>query len=66
VGAASGLLGLLFVVETGIWLAVLSSLTLRGAGWLVRPQVQKVIDRITGVVLIGFGVRLATEARAAT
>jgi threonine/homoserine/homoserine lactone efflux protein len=66
VGAASGLLGLLFVVETGIWLAVLSSLTLRGAGWLVRPQVQKVIDRITGVVLIGFGVRLASEARAAT
>ena len=63
VGATSGLLGLLFVGETGLWLALLSSLVLRGAGWLRRPRIQKVIERVTGVVLIGFGIRLATEAR---
>jgi threonine/homoserine/homoserine lactone efflux protein len=66
VGVASAQLGLLFVAETGVWLAVLSSLTLHGADWLVRPQVRKAIDRITGVVLIGFGVRLASEVRAVT
>jgi threonine/homoserine/homoserine lactone efflux protein len=28
-----------------------------------RPSVQRWLGRFTGVVLIGFGIRLATEAR---
>jgi threonine/homoserine/homoserine lactone efflux protein len=33
------------------------------SGWLRRPQVRLWLDRFTGVVLIGFGVRLALERR---
>ena len=62
-GPVSAALGAMFVLETGLWLVLLSSLVLRGVGWLRRPQVQKIIDRIAGVVLIGFGIRLATETR---
>lgn len=63
VGPASALLGLMFVVETGAWLTVLSWLVLRGARWLRHPGIRRALERLTGVVLIGFGVRLATEAR---
>jgi threonine/homoserine/homoserine lactone efflux protein len=31
----------------------------------LRPRVLRVVERATGVVLLGFGVRLATEARPA-
>jgi RhtB (resistance to homoserine/threonine) family protein len=62
-GATAALLGALFVVETGLWLVVLVWLVGRGAGWLSRSDVRRWLDRATGVVLIGFGVRVATEAR---
>ncbi len=32
------------------------------AGSLLKPRVRRVMERITGVVLVGLGVRLATEA----
>jgi threonine/homoserine/homoserine lactone efflux protein len=60
----SALFGMVFVVETGVWLALLSWLTQRGARQLRRPGAQKVVDRVTGLVLIWFGVRLAAETRA--
>jgi len=63
VAPTAGLLGALFVAETGLWLAVLVWLVGRGAGWLRRRGVQRWLERITGAVLIGFGVRLAAEAR---
>lgn len=63
VGPTTTLLGLLFVVETGLWLVLLSWLVHRGAGWLRRPDIGKAVERVTGVVLIGFGLRLAAEAR---
>lgn len=56
-------LGLWFVTETGIWLAILAWLAARGVGWLRRPAVQRRLERATGVVLIGFAVRLALESR---
>lgn len=57
------LLGLWFIAETGAWLAALSWMVARGAGWLRRSAVQRWAERLTGVVLIGFGLRLAAEAR---
>jgi len=33
----------------------------RGVGWLRRTTVQRWIERATGAVLMGFGLRLATE-----
>ncbi len=32
-------------------------------GWLRRPSVHRAIDRVTGTVLIGFGVKLALSPR---
>jgi len=56
-------LGLWFIAETGAWLATLAWMTARGAGWLRRSTVQRWLERVTGVGLIGFGLRLATQAR---
>jgi threonine/homoserine/homoserine lactone efflux protein len=56
-------LGVWFIAETGLWLAVVAWLADRGVRWLRRPAVQRWIERVTGIVLIGFGLRLATESR---
>jgi threonine/homoserine/homoserine lactone efflux protein len=56
-------LGAWFIAETGLWLAVVAWLADRGVRWLRRPRVQRWLERITGIVLIGFGLRLATESR---
>jgi len=56
-------LGIWFIAETGLWLAVVAWLADRGVRWLRRPAVQRWMERITGIVLIGFGLRLATESR---
>ncbi|MGI8816330.1 MAG: LysE family translocator [Pseudonocardia sp.] len=58
----AGLFGGLFVIETGLWLVLLVWLVGRGSGWLSRREVRRWLDRITGVVLIGFGARLVSEA----
>src|SRR5690348_14259384 len=55
-------LGAWFIAETGLWLAVVAWLADRGMRWLRRPRVQRWLERITGIVLIGFGLRLATES----
>jgi threonine/homoserine/homoserine lactone efflux protein len=56
-------LGIWFIAATGLWLAVVAWLADRGVRWLRRPAVQRWIERVTGIVLIGFGLRLATESR---
>jgi threonine/homoserine/homoserine lactone efflux protein len=56
-------LGLWFIVETGAWLVILTWLVARGVGWLRGSAAQRWAERVTGVVLIGFGLRLAAEAR---
>ncbi len=56
-------LGLWFIAETGAWLAVLAWLTAHGLTWLRRSAVQRWLERLTGIVLIGFGLKLVTEIR---
>jgi threonine/homoserine/homoserine lactone efflux protein len=56
-------LGLWFIAETGAWLVALAWMAARGAGWLRRSTVQRWLERVTGVALIGFGLRLAAQAR---
>jgi RhtB (resistance to homoserine/threonine) family protein len=56
-------LGVVFAVLTLLWLAVYALAVGHASGWLRRPGVRKTLDRVTGVVLIGFGVRLALEHR---
>jgi threonine/homoserine/homoserine lactone efflux protein len=62
-GLFSLVLGLWFLVETGAWLAALSWMAASGAGWLRRTAVQRGLERVTGIALIGIGLRLAAEAR---
>jgi RhtB (resistance to homoserine/threonine) family protein len=56
-------LGGLFAVLTLAWLAAYALLIGRSSALLRRPGVRKVVDWITGVVLIAFGLRLALEHR---
>ena len=63
VGGLSILFGAMFVLETALWFALLLWLVGHGSSWLHQPRVQRRLERISGVVLIGFGVRLATERR---
>jgi RhtB (resistance to homoserine/threonine) family protein len=57
------LLGSIFAVLTLAWLSAYGTAIGHGTKLLRRPGVQKALDRFTGVVLIGFGVRLAFEHR---
>jgi len=56
-------LGGLFVAMTLTWLSGYALLAARASSVLTRPRVKAALDRISGVVLIGFGVRLALERR---
>lgn len=61
--ATSLALGLTNALETYLWFICLVWLIGRGTRWLNNAHLHRRIERITGVVLLGFGVRLATEAR---
>lgn len=56
-------LGVTFAVLTLLWLAGYALAVGHASGVLRRPAVRRALDRFTGVVLIGFGVRLAFEHR---
>ncbi len=57
------LLGLVFVGLTLAWLVAYAIAAARLASLLVRPAVKTALDRVTGTVLVAFGVRLALERR---
>ncbi len=48
---------------TIVWLALYCLLAARLVDTITRPLVRRVMDRITGTVLIALGLRLATEHR---
>ena len=56
-------LGTIFVALTLAWLCAYAIAASRASGVLQRPRVRRALDRLTGVVLIALGVRLATERR---
>ncbi len=56
-------LGGIFAVLTLLWLAAYALLIGRASALLRRPRVRMALDRFTGLVLIGFGIRLAFEHR---
>ncbi len=57
------LLGVLFNAMGVIWLLPYAALAARGRAVLTRPLVRRAIDRVSGVVLIALGVRIAFERR---
>ncbi|MEH6648756.1 MAG: LysE family translocator [Motiliproteus sp.] len=44
-----------------LWQGTLVVMVGRARLWLQRPQVSRVMDSVTGVLLVGFGVKLATS-----
>jgi len=57
------LLGGLFVLMTAVWLCSYALVAVRVSSVLTRPSVKAALDGLTGVVLVGLGVRLALEQR---
>ena len=62
VAATSLLFGAIFIVEVVVYFAVLLTLADRVVGWMTRPRTRRRIDRIAGVVFVGFAARLATDS----
>jgi RhtB (resistance to homoserine/threonine) family protein len=56
-------LGAVFVLMTMLWLSAYCLIAARAAENLRRPRVRAALDRVTGIVLIAIGLRLATEHR---
>jgi threonine/homoserine/homoserine lactone efflux protein len=54
-------LGLCFAALTLAWLAAYAVAVARARVLLRRPQVRRVLDAVTGLALVAFGARLATE-----
>ena len=61
IGWTSLLFGAIFVLLTAAYFAVLVGLSGKVTGWMQAPRVRRRLDALTGAVLVGFGIRLATE-----
>jgi threonine/homoserine/homoserine lactone efflux protein len=57
------LLGGLFVLMTAVWLCSYALVAVKVSSVLTRPRVKAALDGLTGLVLVGLGVRLALEQR---
>jgi threonine/homoserine/homoserine lactone efflux protein len=52
-----------FVLMTVLWLSAYCLIAARAAETLQRARVKAAMDRVTGIVLIALGLRLAIEHR---
>lgn len=59
----SAAFGMLFCAMGAAWLTGYAFVVARARGAIMRPRVRRAVDRITGVALVAFGFRLATEPR---
>ncbi|MEN3539617.1 LysE family translocator [Microbispora sp. ZYX-F-249] len=55
------LLASVHVCEALVWSVVLIGFTGMMRGWLRRPAVKRALDRLTGLIVIAFGLRLAVQ-----
>ncbi len=66
-GTSPLLMGALLAMEHNLLGMIWFTMIIIGAGlagrWLRRPAVTRICDRVCGVVLIGFGVKLALQPR---
>lgn len=56
-------LGLVFCSMTLTWLTCYAAIVARAGDFLRRTKIRRAFDTMTGAVLVGFGIRLATEQR---
>lgn len=57
------LLGGLFVAMTLAWMTGNALMAAKAGGLLTRPRIKAAFDRVTGLILVALGLRLATEPR---
>ncbi|MCU1491938.1 MAG: Lysine exporter protein [Acidimicrobiaceae bacterium] len=62
VGPVSLLFGAIFVLLTAAYFTVLLTASGPITRWLATTRIRRRIERCTGVVLVGFGIRLALES----
>jgi threonine/homoserine/homoserine lactone efflux protein len=62
VATTSLLFGTIFIVEGMLYFAILITLADRVVGWMTKPSTRRWLDRLAGVVFIGFAARLATDS----
>jgi threonine/homoserine/homoserine lactone efflux protein len=53
--------GMLFCAMGALWLTGYALVVARARGLILRPRVRRALDTLTGLTLVAFGVRLATE-----
>jgi threonine/homoserine/homoserine lactone efflux protein len=56
-------LGLLFCTMTFVWLVAYATVVSKAGDFLRRSRVRRVLDAVTGAVLVALGLRVATEGR---
>ncbi len=54
-------LATIHVGEGFLWLTLVVLAVNRASGWLTRPNVRRRLEQLSGVVFLGFGLRLAFE-----
>jgi threonine/homoserine/homoserine lactone efflux protein len=54
--------GAIFTALTAVYFLGLIAVSGTVASWMRTPHIRRRLDALTGLVLVGFGVRLATEA----
>jgi threonine/homoserine/homoserine lactone efflux protein len=55
------LLAAIHFVEGIVWLSVVAGVVDRGRAFIASPRARRTLEGVAGAVLIGFGVRLATD-----
>lgn len=61
VGVMTAVFGAIFVVLTALYWVLLLALAGRVTTWMNEPRIRRRLDIATAGVLVGFGLRLATE-----
>ena len=56
-------LGIVFCLMTLAWLTAYAFAVARAGDFLARPAIRRVVQAVTGAVLVALGARLATERR---
>ena len=54
-------LGIVFCLLTLVWLSAYAAVVAKAGDVLRRSRIRRALDGITGAVLVGLGLRLATE-----
>lgn len=62
VGWTTFALGTWYAVLSALYFLLLIALSGTVSAWMRSPRIRRRLDALTGVVLLGFGIRLATES----